>query len=266
MKAFGVRIGTRHYLQSPPAILGNTVWAEVKTSERQPSYIRLEIQADGKNNISPLIIFQGKPYESQSSINSIGFGLNVPIEWMDGRPRTRFPGRDNLDVIFIDDNLYIKDVQIGLVTRKGKFFVTAQVVFRGWIEEEQEMCFIPSQSEFAYPGMNYRDIWKNMGEILSVMGRIVTEVTVSLSGAPLEKRNPAKWTSALLPEKKSWMRGTVLFFNAVTGTGQILGENGERHFVHFSRVLTDQPVPLLEAGEGVYLRLKDGKIRSCLPA
>jgi len=267
MKAFGVRTETKHRQGS--IMMGQGyAWTELFVGKQSPN-IRLNIQANGKE-IAPLVIFGGKPYESNST--SIGFTLDVPVYWMGGFPRTRHPGRDNLDVIFFDPELRFSDIQVGLISRKGRFFLTAQRIFEGWVREESKegMRFIPSRPEFAYPGMNYQGIWKEMGEVLSVIARITSDIIKALGTPPLLAPEPAKWIPAQMPGQQKWQRGKVLFFNAVTGTGMILGEDEKQYFVHFSKIIKEgeDPVKMLAPMDGVYFRIMTDQftVRSCKPA
>jgi hypothetical protein len=268
MKALRVRIETKHRQGSITKGPGYAYYTELLV-KGQPSNIPIHIQANGKG-IAPLVIFGGKPHESDST--SIGFTLNVPVKWAGGVPQTRHPGKDNLDVIFFDSELRFSDIQVGLVTRKGRFFLTAQKVFEGWVREEIEgsMCFIPSRPEFAYPGMNYKGIWKEMGEVLSVIARVTSDFIKELGDTPFLTPEPAKWIPAQIPEQQKWQRGTVLFFNAITGTGMILGEDEKLYFVHFSSIIEEEGalVKMLPPMGGVYFRgmTNPSMVRSCKPA
>lgn len=214
----------------------------------QPDVITVKV-ATSDSDIPPLIIYGGQTFESTAKMS-----IKVPVTWIDGKPKTRNPGFDNLDVIFIDEEMKIKDVQVGIITRRGKFILTAQVVYNGWVRGNEEMCFIPSRPEFAYPGMNYRETWKNMGEIVSAMGRMTTDIAKDL-GVPLEEHEPAEWIPASIPEIKNWKRGTVAYFNGITGTGMIIGEDGAKVFVHFKNIITEKGVTgVLLPMTGVYYR------------
>ena len=267
MKALGVRIGTKYRQGS--IIRGPGYACTELFVKGRPVNIQIHIQANGKG-IAPLVIFGGKPHESNST--SIGFTLNVPVNWMDRVPQTRYPGQDNLDVIFFDSDLGFSDIQVGLVTRKGRFFLTAQRIFEGWVREgsEEGISFIPSRPEFAYPGSNYKGTWQEMGEVLSAIVRITSDVIKVLGAPPLLAPEPAKWIPAQMPEEQRWQRGTVLFFNAITGTGMILGEDEKLHFVHFSKIIEERenPVKMLTPMGGVYFRelANLSMVRSCKPA
>jgi cold shock CspA family protein len=271
VKALGVKIGTK-YRQGSTVMGPGHAYAELLVKGR-PFNIPIHIQARSRQEITPLIIFDGKAHQSDST--SIGFTLNVPVKWTEGVPQTRHPGEDNLDVIFLDSELRVSDIQVGLVTRKGRFFLTAQRVFEGWARERNEgdMCFIPSRPEFAYPGMDYRETWKDMGEVLSVIGGTVSDFARTL-GTPLDIPEPAFWKPIYTPAPKGWQCGIIEFFNAISGTGRILGEDGVRYFVHFSNILSDnprEPVRILEPMSSVFFRSKKLKntkgpaVRSCKP-
>jgi len=229
----------------------------------QPSSVQIIIEPVYQN-ITPLFIFNGKACEYKK------FALNVPIVWDSHIAMTRQSGRDNVDVIFLNSELGIQDIQVGVITRKGRFFITAQPVFQGRIRKdgEENMEFIPSLPEYAYPGMDYTKTWGEMSETIKIIAHVASDLSAFL-GVPLEEVTPAQWAPPQIPDNKKWYKGTVLYFNAITGTGSILGEDGNRYFVHFSHILgNNTPVPMLYPMSGVYFRpdSTQTKVRSCKPA
>ena len=266
MRAFNVRVTTKQR-QGSLDVIKNTSWTEVFANGR-PKEIKVNIQTEGKNGIAPIII-RGETHESEKS--SIEFTLPVQVQWVDGVPRTRCPGKDNCDVILVDSNLRFTDVQVGLISRRGRFFLTGQKIFEGWIRDTGERIeFIPSAPEFAYPGMDYRQTWTNMGEILGIMGSLVSD----LGRTSLDIPEPAAWKPFSGPAPTNWQVGTVLYFNAISGTGMILDEDQTRYFVHHSKIILngDPPVKMLKPMTGVYFRpakeenTRGPSVRSCKPA
>lgn len=223
----------------------------------RPEAISLQIQSEQREGTTPLVIFGGRPHEYEGSAN---FTLTVPVRWEEIRgkwtPQTRQRGVDNADVILMDPLLRFRDIQVALVIRNERFYITAQQVYQGWVRViDGEIRFIPSAPEHAYPGMDYAQTWKGMGEVLASVGRIVDE-TVKALGAALDIPIPAQWKPSVLPNLNTWERGTVLFFNPITNSGRLLGGDGIEYHVG-PNALNGVPGPmkLLAPMSGVYFRL-----------
>ncbi|MEK7510365.1 MAG: hypothetical protein AAB567_02280 [Patescibacteria group bacterium] len=224
--------------------------------EGRPDHIQLRIKSEVRDGITPMVIFGGQPHEYAGEAD---FTLTIPVRWEEIRgrwiPQTRQRGVDNADCIMMDPALHFRDIQVALVTRQERFFITAQHVFQGWVRMvEGKVRFIPSLPEYAYPGMDYAATWKGMGEFLAVMGRIV-EQTVSALGVTLETPKPAQWSPPEIPELNGWQRGVVEFFNPITNTGRLISEDGAEYHIGSNALSEVQgPVKLLAPMKGVYFR------------
>lgn len=236
--------------------LGSQTWEEIIVPGK-PSEIELKITVDPQEDVFAFTVFGGKAEHLSGE-----YVLSVPVRWDGGVPLTRQKGVDNMDIILMDEDGPYTDIQIGLVTRKGRFFVTVQRVYKGWVTRtrgqrvgEVEFELIPTDPVYAYPGCDYANIWHPMGDELIRMAReLGTSRSLSRVRRLLEVKG-VKWTPPHVLVFPGWSRGVVLFFNMITGTGQIEEmATGERYFVHFNQILDGGPVPLLEPMTGVYFR------------
>lgn len=272
MQAFGIAVHTKE-AQGNEATGANHMLCPLNV-EGRPESIKLQIQAKG-NGITPIAIHGSQPYEYSDQLN---FELEVPVEWRQLRglwvPHTRQAGRDNVDIILIDESLHFRDIQISLLSRKGRFYIVAQRVYEGWMRiQDDEVRFLPSLPVFAYPGADYRATWKGMGNVLAIMARLVHSILDPM-GASLKDPSPATWEPQRVEPLKEWGGGHVLFFNPVTNTGRILGENGVTYHVYGNNLVNVRGnVHMLEPMAPVYFRRGQQEkgqpfisVRSCKPA
>lgn len=241
----------------------------------RPESITLRIE-DGKNGLTPLAIYDGKPYEGER----LDFQLTVPVSWMEQgslwipRTRSRWDERDFVDILLINTQLHFVDVQVSLLSRKGRFYTMAQRVYDGWMRiVNEEACFIPAHPFYAYPGADYRATWKDKGSVLATMARVVHEI-LSTIGDGLDKVVAAKWEPREIPVLEGWRRGHVLFFNPITNTGHVLGEDGTIYHVYGNNLVgIEGPIHMLSPMAPVYFRpgkQEEGQafpsVKSCKPA
>lgn len=234
-------------------------WAEIIGLGR-PSSVRLVITAAPKEGTTALAVNYGRA----ERLTSAGYVLDVPVSWTDGIPHTREKYRDNVDVILLEGDGYFTDVQCGLVTRGGRFFLTAQQVYRGWVTRtrgarvgEVAWNFTPADQIHAYPGCRYDGIWANMAEEIMAVAR---ETGASRQ---LSRVKRAEWVTPDVQLRTGWVAGVVMYYNLVTGTGKVEEvARGGGQFIHHSAVLNPdgspmRPFPFLAPMSGVHFRLRD---------
>lgn len=215
----------------------------------KPEAIRVYIKADDPF-VNAFTIYQTKAEKLEGE-----YLLEVPVTYNGNVPFTRQKGKDNVDVILLRDDCYLKDLQVSVTSRKGSFYLNVQKIWSGAlaVSEEQDagvaICeFVPDEAVFNYPGANYANIWRGMAEEIL---RVAKDLELKLPKAS-ELRRP-RWEAARLAPQKDWYDGTVNYYNMVTGTGQIY-RRGETFFVHFSSIQNSGPQGLLNPGAGVYFR------------
>ena len=180
------------------------------------------------------------------------FAFVVPVDWNGDVPRTRFAGHDNIDVIFLAPDGQFVDIQCGIVTRGGLFYVTAQQVWKGNVvrtfakgTHEKVWMYVPTAAAHAFPGSDYGSLWTKMGE------QVLSQALGAGASEQKSRITPAKWdppTITSQPDAAGYREAAVLFFNMVTGTGQIQDASGKKWFVHFSNLLNvpDGKIPVLK--------------------
>lgn len=256
-----VSVQTR-YLHGVPCVLpGVGAWAKLELNGGHPNEIVLNV---GVNDVdcATIGIYMDStkgdlPYEEGPR-----FTLRVPIVWKNGIPHTRSARgneQDNFDVVIFEPSAHFTEIQAGLVSRGGALFLTLEKVWRGWIqfrddgEGKETAEFLPSDPEHAYPDADYRRIWDGTDKIVRFAGSIV-KATIETLGGKFLVPEAASWQPAEISVLDGWKRGTVLYFNFITGTGLILGEDGQRHFVHFRQIIAEGEMKVLSPMSGVYFR------------
>lgn len=237
-----------------PVVLDTIGYAEVQYSGR-PAAIPFHVGIASGNDEIPFSVFHGEARVTHE------FVLCVTVSWdqKTGMPRTRQKGEDNVDLIVLDPDGRFVDIQVGLVTRRNRFFVTAQRVFEGWVTRTRpqgvpvhivEYTFTPGRPEHAYPGATYDGTWVKMAEAIAEIARHEG------MSRQLSRTKPAKWATPVVPEiEGGWLRAECYFFNLITGTGVVHSlENDRKYFVHFSNIVGGGPHPVLEPMKGCYFR------------
>ncbi|MBI2098623.1 MAG: hypothetical protein HYT49_03140 [Candidatus Wildermuthbacteria bacterium] len=226
MEAYGITIEV-----DPQIELGKTfgqeenghVGARLTVSE-MPEQVALHIRPPQEGN--PIIVFRGGAAEDARQ-----FSLRVPLKWA-GEGERRIPSlpdwkeeQNFLNVVLLNPDLHITDVQISLVIRGGNLYVVAQRVYQGWVRgTDGEMTFIPSQPAYAYPGMDYRAIWKDRGWAVALFAALegLTRSTT------LTEPTPAAWEPESNPADPDNV-ATIAYFNAITDSGLAIGDDGEEY-------------------------------------
>lgn len=235
-------------------------WAEIVGLGR-PSSVRLTTTAAPKDGTTALAVNYGRA----ERLTEAGYVLDVPVRWMDGSiPHTREKYKDNVDITLLEQDGYFTDVQAGLVTRHGRFFVTLQQVYQGWVTRtrgsrvgEVAWGFTPADPIHAFTGARYEAIWAKMAEELMGVAR---EAGAS---SRLSRVEPAEWAPPDVGPRTGWKAGVMRFYNLITGTGQVEEvSGGGEQFVHHSAILNSdgkpmRPFPALAPMTGVHFRLRD---------
>ncbi len=270
----GVSVEARGCKVGEQLILGSQAWQEVMPGSIRPPTIELVVSVDivGQDLI-PFTVFGGKEKPLR------GYEvLTVPVRWQGKIPMTRQTGVDNTDVHLMTYEGHDLDIQVGVITRQGRFFVTAQQLAKGWIVRGRDgYDFVASDPVHAYPGFSYNRIWPRMGEAVERVAREFGAPRQAWRVKRLAEMQAAVWRPTYIPEpmfmpepRDGWLRGAPLFFNMISGTGEMVdfrtvlrsadgryvdhAEIGRRYFVHFSKVPNGGLVPLLEPMKSVYFR------------
>ncbi|MDO8577268.1 MAG: hypothetical protein Q7R55_00110 [Candidatus Wildermuthbacteria bacterium] len=272
MQAFGIAVLTEE--RQEEVLDGGGYRGSSLQVVGHPQTIALRVRARG-NGVTPIAIYGSQICEYPEQLD---FMLRVPVTWKQQGsvwiPNTRERGKDNVDIILVDSGLHFKDVQVSLLSRKGRFYAVAQVVYEGWMRVvENEVRFIPSNPAYAYPGADYLATWKGMGSVLATMTRVIHGILDTM-GTSLEDPTPATWEPQEVAARNGWSKGHVLFFNPITNTGRLLGEDGFIYHVYGNDLVdVEGPIHMLEPMTPVYFRpgvQQEGQaftpVRSCRPA
>ncbi len=197
------------------------------------------------------------------------FTLPVNVDWQQngGQPRTRMQGNDNAEIIIVDPSTsHLTQIEIGLVTRQGRFFLTAHQIWKGWASRNGgDIDFIPSEAVHAYPGARYETIWHGMEEALEPIVEALPHGNAAHQLAP-------PWDPEFPDPNEDWQSGVVQFFNLVSGTGRVRSESGTNYFVHFRSIKMPGPMKILEPMSPVYFKVNEAdtenlkSVSICVPA
>jgi cold shock CspA family protein len=244
--------------------------------------------SDDAQNVWALIPVTGKPeklevnitYRLKPGVKILHFGerimrdvtgtriptLTVPITWNGDTPSIRSKHKDNIDLVLYNDLGGFVMIEVGLTTRKGRFYLTLQEMYAGQVvhtnpanakkagyeyhvlnkDKGLVATVLPLWEHCAYPGADFMKTWKQEGEkIVELLYK--ESKTIALSRAEAAVWNPPEMGVA---KEEGRVRGICTFFNIAATYGFILvPETGEIYFVHFSdiqREFTLQPMKVYE--------------------
>lgn len=214
-------------------------WMEIEVPKSK-KMIQIQVSATLKDGIIPLAVFNSKAKKLQGKRF-----LAVPVQWKNFVPHTRQQGVDNIDIILLRDDGQFLDIQVGIVTRQSRFFITAQQIYKGRVVRTREKGLkfgevtytcVPTDPIHAYPGSAYKAIWVGMAEELI---RVAKEEEASRQRSRV-KKEIAQWSPPIeVGEANGWRSGVVLYFNLISGTGKIRDGKNEDYFVHFKTLPED---------------------------
>ena len=233
---------------------------------RDPLSLQLKLRVEADWACSRCYLLRsGKPPQEIKATNEEHF-LLVGVKWDGDIPKTRDTenNSDCLDVFIIEPNGRFVDFECGLITRGGKFFMSAQRVYEGQATRTRKdgkvvTELLPARAIHAYPGSNFQNVWTTLADVALEK---VAETKASLQKSRSLFR--PRWNPPTLPQANGggWIPGVVRYFNAMTGTGELQDAAGKKCFVHFRSILgyTDRDprpeVPLLTPMSVVLFRLE----------
>jgi cold shock CspA family protein len=194
--------------------------------------------------------------------------LRVPITWNGAVPSIRSKHKDNVDLVMYNEFGGFVMIEVGLTTRKGKFFLTLQEVYAGQvahtnvagakevgltyhpIHENLVAVVLPLWEHSAYPGADFLRTWSKEGAWLAEMLAAENKMS-ALTYTEAAEWNPSAYTASKDPER---LRGICTFFNIAATYGFILvpaneGRVAQTYFVHFSDIQAEfalQPMQVYE--------------------
>lgn len=224
----GVNIYTE-FQQEEPAVLETVAWAKIHVPAGTRE-VKLRVDVDFDVDTIPFTVFGGKAERLEKQ-----FVLRVPVSWENGLPPTRQRGVDNVDTHLLGYDGKDLDIQSAVVTRGGEFYITSQMVFQGHVVRtvgdrvgSVRYQLIPTTNpRFAYPGFDYEKTWGPMDAAVKAIAEEEGVPRPRWRIVRLADVRAAKWHPTMIPVKPNWERATVLYHNAVTGTGRVMNLRGE---------------------------------------
>jgi len=249
----GVVVSTPHPQKDP--VVRRTYAATELTPSSMLHTVELRISVNPPPDTKVYTVFGGQAVDLAAGKE---FVLSVPVRWKGNLPHTRERGVDNVDAWIVGADGTFTDYQISVATRRGEFFATIQTLFAGQVTRTRgdrvgsvKYDTIPLESFCAYPGCDFESVWRPMARELE---RVARDLGSSEQLARVREK-AAKWAPKYPPAKQGWKSATVLYYNAVTGTGRVRTDGGEECFVHFSKVAGESPLRLLEPETAVHVQI-----------
>ncbi len=257
---------------------GGYYWAGINLANSTPPALFVRFAANLSANVVGVFFAQGGDVTDASS-GKIPF-IEVPIEWnnMNGVtvPHTRARNVDNADIVLLLNSGAFMQLQVSVLTRGGKFFLSVQEIWAGEILEFEGdagslgSCMVgdkaytvsPLWSEQAYPGASYLKTMRNMGpKIVALATEFDNCDIAAVSELPV-----VGWDPPAFPEgDKGWVGGVVTFFNPIV-MGRALLEDGTDVYINLQAILNKDGMPemsrggfpLLQPKQQILLRWKKG--------
>jgi hypothetical protein len=211
-------------------------YAPVTCPMRSPSFgLKFKVEED-KDGVAFVVRDDG---EEPRAIGPEWQTLNVPVQWDDGTPKTRFRGLDNRNIVILRPDGWFVNVEVSLFTRRGKFFLGAQRVYEGQVARTRGeknrvvIKLLPRRAIHAYPGSDFTQVWSTFAETL------MAKAKAEKASVQKCKAFDPTWRPPAFPKPNGggWIAGVVRYFNLLTGTGELEGPDGMRYFVHFKSLL-----------------------------
>ncbi len=291
-KGFGsLRIGTNR---------SSAQFSEEETGSVTHRLARLNYTGEGSGQVKDIVLHIYRLAENGVKIFHFKEGkmsdvtadpvpsLVVPVAWKDYRPHTRVRGQDNVDLVFLKPSGEFHQVQVSLITRNGYFYAGVQSIYQGQVVRTREalakqmgvtshwysgVCstIIPTRSDDAYPGADYAKIFPGMFAQL-VEYAVTNNRSARLSDCEVAGWFPISNHLEATPEAVAngcAMVGQVAWYNLLCGYGNVIGNDGNLHFVHFKQIVDPQgrqlckgdEFPILEPGQPVSFasKIESGK-------
>lgn len=251
-------------------------WAEIKVQQgSRPTSITVDFAINLESGIIPFFCKGGEVIDcADGRIPS----LIVPVKWRQfgsdrkWAPHTRVQDQDNIDLVLRNQGGDFIDLQISVVTRGGRFFLSIQELSSGTVVRLLEglaatdyrevvvgdgrFITVPLLEEHAYPGADWlRSIMPRSGPAFIA---IAAEDKAFLAVTDLEV---AEWIDVAYPAEANWVGARVLWFNPLIG-GKVLCADGVTAFVPL-RVI---PIIGTESDPKPTLAMQAGEFAPLLPA
>lgn len=193
--------------------------------------------------------------------------FEVGIEWVGQTPKTT-TGTGNYDVslVMIDGEGTFIQLEVGVTTRGGRFWLSFQEVYAGQIARTTKAkaetlsvetiavgdvagMAVPLYAENARPDEK-ADFLTSNGMVHGVIAYgIENGFSKTLSRCSIGKWEPVPVELPPQMEKNGWVKATVLFFNLVWGQGFAILTDGTVCHLHRSKIQDEQGRSLESKGE-----------------
>lgn len=248
---------------------GGYYWAEVKLGDRRPSELVVNFAHNLDKGIIPFFCHAGV-------VTDCGYqtipALRVPIEWTKQRdnwiPHTRQKDRDNADLVLRNDDGQFIDLQVAIVSRAGRFYlsiqeissgqimrlpagVTENVGYRDTVIDGRRFIVVPLLEEHAYAGADF------MSSILPRSGPDLLKMAAEDEAFVdvIDCIEAPEWGELDFPVEAGWVGAVVLWFNPLVGARVVLPD-GVDAFVPLAVIplqgTENDPVPRMAMAGGDY--------------
>ncbi len=250
-------------------------WAEVKLGDRRPIELVITFAHNLVKGIIPFYCYAGQVIDcGDQEIPE----LHIPIEWQRmGNvwvPKTRVRDRDNADLVLRNEFGQFIDLQVAIVSRSGKFYLSIQEISSGQIMrlpsevtedvgyrdvnvDGRRFIVVPILDAHAYPGADFlRYVMQRSGPALLTIAAKDRAYKDAEDGLDVPE-----WTTFDFPVEAGWTGAVVLWFNPLIGARVKCAGDGIEAFVPIGAI----PVKGTENDVVPTLAMKAGEYALVLP-
>lgn len=241
---------------------GINCWAPIELVGR-PNWINFRVMVKLAEGVKCLFTKEGVIVRDVTDPTSEPPLFNVQVDWFEGVPHTRREG-DNIDLLLLDNEGTFVQLEIGVVSRNGRFYLTFQEMYAGQVARttaakaaqisaktvtvgDHVGLVAPLYEENNYPGADFLATRGMVHGVVKYAIELGRSKTFSQCKIP-------KWESVpvTLPEKmasKGWQTATCLWYNLILGWGFAQLGDGSSCFVHMANIIDDAGRTVMSKGE-----------------
>lgn len=227
-------------------------WVDVVVRHQQPNGSQPPVRVLWARNCEPTDVTEGRIPP-----------LRVALKWHDQTPEMENPLEADFDLTLIQQDGTLIVVEIAVVTRRGRFYLSLQEAYCGQVvrttaakatllgiqyvplESGTVATVVPLYPENDYPGADFMDAFRFMSKTV-VKTAIMHGASVprSLSEGVHTEWNPRLVNFPVKLAEKGWQPVTVGFWNNASGTGRLFTQDNEPVHCYFKQILDASGTPI----------------------
>jgi hypothetical protein len=178
--------------------------------------------------------------------------IRLPVKWNGRVPQVKSSDlAGDGDAIFLRPDGQFAHLEASIVSFRGKFYVTCQTLFVGYVRKFGERLFVTaSRPEYNFPGADYLK--------MTPVSQAVVDRAVELGYVCTGTPNVPEWSPAPCPTPSSDdLVGSVAFWNMAAYYGGIVNAEGKMRHFGLRNTDHDGKFPYFAPGDAVFFRDSD---------